>query len=351
MRNTLLTIILLFLSCSRDSSNSIQVILPAITDTLAAEVKYIEDEIYNLHTMLNVCDKYLIFVENNKTPYFRIYDWKSGNELYKWGEKGSGPNEFREIIEYTILNNYDYDDCRIEMFSGSLGEVLVYIITDSTFVEVDKFKVDYNNRKTSFNDIIYIRDGMYSIRYDMDTKNKRYLMISRHSIEPLFSFRHYESLGERNELRDSNERYELLMQNWDANVVSRDRKQFFSFDRKKNKLDIYNTDDGSVFKNISIIDNLFIVENHENLDVMYRPFAFAGTNKIYAVGLYNELAKLIEIGLENSPFYLEEWDLNGLPSRRYLMEKPFDKAVVIGDKLYGFSSTFGNQYFVYTIPK
>jgi len=351
MKNILILIVLIWVSCSRDINYTHQVELPAITDTLFASVHYFYDDIANLHEMLNVCDRYLVMVDKIKTPYFRIFDSNSGKELYRWGEKGDGPNEFNDFPFYGILNNYDFNDCRLEVFSSPLGEVLAYIVNDSTLVEVDKFKVDYNNRKTFFNHINYISDGKYSILYDKDTKNKRYLMISRYNLEPIFAFGHFENMKEGNNLRDTAERQELQQKYWDSNVISRDRKLFFSFDKKKNALIIYNTNDGSLYKDISIIDNYFIIENNKNLNIMYRPLTFAGHDKVYAVGMYDEIDKLIEIGLDNITSYLEEWNLDGTPARRFLIEKPFEKAVVIGDKLYGFSSTYGNQYYVYTIPE
>lgn len=351
MKYFLITIILICGSCNRDTSYSHQVELPAVSDTLIASVNLFDDDIANIHDMLNVCDRYLVLVDKVKSPYFRVFDSNSGKELYKWGEKGDGPNEFNDFPFYGILNNYDFNDCRLEVFSSPLGQVLTYIVNDSTLVEVDKFKVDYNNRKTFFNHINNIHDGMYSILYDMDTKNKRHLMISRYSLEPLFAFGNFDNIEEGKNLRDTAERQVLEQKYSKLNMVSRDRKLFFSFNQKQNVLDIYHTHDGSVVKNVSIIDNYFPVENHDRKDVLFRALIFTGADKVYAIGMYNEIEKLLDIGLDNVTAYLEEWNLDGTPSRRFLIDKPFEKAVVIGDKLYGFSSTYGNQYYVYTIPK
>lgn len=346
----ILLVLILCSSCDQKNNNLISVELPGVTDTLYVETISLDQEIFSLYTKLNVCDRYIVLVDKSKTPYLRIIDSETGIGLFNWGEQGHGPNEFEEIVQFYLLNNYDHNDCRIEFFNKLLGEVLVYVVSDSTLNMIDKFKVDYDNRKTFFNSVEHIQDGIYSLLYEIDNKNKRYLMISRHSKDTLFSFRHFESLGEGNDLRDSQERQELISDNWESRVITRDRDLFFVFDRKKSRLDIYNTRDGSVYKNIRIIDNFIKIDTNENIDILYRAISFAGNDKVYTIGMYVELEKLINIGFDNIPSYLEEWNLDGTPSRRFLLDKPFGQAVVVGNKLYGFSPTFGNQYYVYTIP-
>jgi hypothetical protein len=351
MKNRFIIIILIFCSsCGQNNRNLISVELPGVTDTLFAEIITLDHEIFSLYSMLNVCDNYIVLVEKSKTPYLRIIDSATGRGLFNWGEQGRGPNEFEEIIQFYLLNNYDHDDCRIEFFNKLLGEVLVYVVTDSTFNLVDKFNVDYDNRKTFFNNVEYIQDGIYSLLYEIDNKNKRYLTISRHSKDTLFSFRHFENIGEGNNLKDNQERQDLLSSNWESSVITRDRDLFFVFNRKNNLLDIYNTHDGSVYKNITIDDNFIKIDKNVNQNILYRAIPIAGADKVYTVGFYIELEKLTDIGLDNVPSYLEEWNLDGTPSRRFLIDKPFGQAVVVGNKLYGFSPTYGNQYYVYTIP-
>jgi len=350
LRNLFITLLLLCIGCGQEKTHLVSVELPAVSDTLYAETIALENEVFKLYSMLSVCDKYIVMVEELNAPYLRIIDSSTRKELYQWGEQGSGPNEFVEIIRYRLLNNNDHNDCRIEFFDKGLGEVIAYEVSDSTLNQVDKFRVDYDNRRTLFNSIEYIKDGKYSIQYDMDTKNKRYLMISRHSTDTLFSFSHFESLGEGNKFKDSQERQELSSLHWDSRVISRDRELFFLFNRKQNQLDIYHTRDGSVYKNIIIKDNFKKIDKNENLDILYRAIPIAGTDKVYTVGFYVELEKLREIGLDNVTSYLEEWNLDGTPARRFLIDKSFGQAVVIGDKLYGFSPTYGNQYYMYTIP-
>lgn len=351
MKNIFIIIILICVSCSRDTNYTHQVELPAVSDTLFAEIITLDHEIFSLYSILNVCDKYIVLVEKSKTPYLRVIDSATGRGLYNWGEQGRGPNEFEEIIRFYLLNNYDHDDCRIEFFNKLLGEVLVYVVSDSTLNLIDKFKVDYDKRKTFFNNVEYIQDGIYSLLYEIDNKNKRYLTISIHSTDTLFSFRHFDNIGEGNYLKDSQERQELLSLNWDSRVITRDRELYFVFNERKNLLDIYNTRDGSVYKNILINDNFIKIHNNEKLDILYRAIPISGTDKVYTVGMYVELKKLREIDLDNVPSYLEEWNLDGTPARRFLIDKPFGQAVVIGNKLYGFSPTHGNQYYVYTIPE
>jgi len=340
------------ISCSRPDSSKNLVELPAVSDTLYARAIALDDEIFKMDAMLSVCDKYIVMVDEMKTPYIRVIDIETETELYRWGEQGKGPGEFERITAYELLNNDDFNDCRVEIFSVWLGEVIVYTVTDSTLVEIDKFKVEYDDRRSAFNDIVYIKDGMYSILYDIDKKNKRYLAISKHSTDTLFSMGYYESIGEGIDLKSDQSSLVLSSNDWDSKVVTQDRELLFAYRGKRNKLIIYNTIDGSTVKSIDIVDDHFRVEENPNSEISYRHLALTGNENIYTIGTYITYESIQERGIENIDFYLEEWSREGIPLRRFLLDKPIGRAVIVqGDKLYTYSSANSEQYFMYQIPK
>src|SRR5690606_29761483 len=143
-------------------------------------------------------------------------------------------------------------------------------VTDSTLVEIDKFRVDYDDRRSAFNGIVYIKDGMYSIIYDIDKKNKRYLVISKHSADTLFSMGYYESIGEGIDLKSDQSSVVLSSSDWESRVVSMDRQLLYAFRAKSNMLTIFSTIDGSLYKSIDIKDSHISIGESPNSEVFYR---------------------------------------------------------------------------------
>lgn len=347
----LFAIIILVIGCAKSNDIEFQVEMPPISDKLEAKVLTLKEEVFKLYDIAGICNKYILLIDQAKDPYFRVLDYATETELYNWGKKGNGPDEISDVTKYVILNNNDNNDCRIELFDVTLGEVLAYQVTDTSFTLIEKFRVDYDNRKSLFNNIKYISNGNYSISYDIDSKNKKYLMISRQNSDTLFSFGSFEGNFVRNNSISSTDRSLMRSKYWESTVVTDGAEKFFAFGGITNRLDVFNTSNGLHLKRISILDNYTLNNNINDDDVIYRHISFSGNKRIYAVGIYRSLQELMNIGIENALYYLEEWDYSGTPIRRFELDRPIEKATILRNNIIvAYSSSAANQLYIYKIP-
>lgn len=318
--NCLFAISMLLCSCRNEKSK-----IKTVTENDFPEYLNLKEDILRTKEMLNirnffVQDSFLIINNSRKDSLFMIFDLNTLDCVTSWGLKGKGPGEYGT---FTHLMNISSEKFQVADFSRYL--IQTYSIPEFKLVDEQKISNDrLENQLKEIPQKILTTDGLLYF-YDNFIGNELLLTKWENGYPPIVI----------NRFDSFKEKYKSSLTSWGSMALNRKLDRIVYAYHYFRRFDIINFQ-GEIIKTVEITPSTpEPIEHGRNLDIENSVLCYMGAKAfkdsffLYFLGRSQKEMLNKEIPIH---CYIEEYDWNGNPIKRYELNKYISDFEIIPSK-------------------